>query len=195
MAWIEPVTLRGNGVTLEPLSHAHRDDLIEAARDGEVWRSWVTHVPTPETMQQEIDMRLGMQSAGNMIAFAVIDANGRAVGMTSYWEIDAPNKHIEIGWTWLRPAVQRTGVNTEMKRLMLTHAFESLHAIAVELRTHFFNHASRRAIERLGAKLDGVLRNHRIGPDGTLRDSCCYSIIASEWPTVKVHIAHLQRRA
>lgn len=195
MSWIEPVTLRGNGVVLVPLSDAHCDDLAAAASDGEIWRMWVTNVPTPAGMIAEIDRRLALQTAGTMVPFAVLDAAGRAVGMTTYMDIDAPNKRVEIGSTWLRPSVQRSGVNTEMKRLMLEHAFESLHAIAVEFRTHFFNHASRRAIERLGAKLDGVLRNHRIGPEGTIRDTCSYSIIASEWPTVKVHLAHLQRAA
>lgn len=195
MSWIEPVTLRGNGVALVPLTQAHHHDLVAAASDGEIWRMWVTSIPTPDGMTAEIDRRLALQMAGTMVPFAVLGAAGRAVGMTSYMDIDAPNKRVEIGSTWLRPAVQRSGVNTEMKRLMLAHAFESLHAIAVEFRTHFFNHASRRAIERLGAKLDGVLRNHRIGPEGTIRDTCSYSIIASEWPTVKVHLAHLARLA
>ena len=195
MSWIEPVTLRGNGVCLVPLAHTHRDDLAAAASDGEIWRMWVTSVPTPDGMTAEIERRLTLQRAGTMMPFAVLDGAGRAVGMTTYMDIDAPNKRVEIGSTWLRPAVQRSGINTEMKRLMLAHAFESLHAIAVEFRTHFFNHASRSAIERLGAKLDGILRNHRIGPEGTIRDTCTYSIIASEWPTVKVHLAHLQRAA
>lgn len=194
MIWIQPVTLRGAGVRLEPLTHAHHDDLAAAASDGEAWRQWTTSVPKPDEMNAEIDRRLGLAAAGSMVPFAVLDAGGRAVGMTSYMDIDAPNRRLEIGSTWYRPSVRRTGLNTEVKRLLLTHAFEDLGAIAVEFRTHYFNHASRLAIERLGAKLDGVLRNHRLGPEGTIRDSCSYSIIAGEWPTVKVHLAHLQRR-
>ena len=145
-------------------------------------------------MHAEIERRLGLAVAGTMLPFAVLDATGHAVGMTSYMDIDAANRRVEIGSTWYRPAVRRTGLNTEAKRLLLTHAFEDLHAIAVEFRTHFFNHASRHAIERLGAKLDGVLRNHRLGPEGTIRDTCAYSIIAGEWPTVKVHLTHLKHR-
>jgi RimJ/RimL family protein N-acetyltransferase len=194
MTWIQPVTLRGAGVTLEPLSQAHHNDLAEAASDGEAWRQWTTSVPKPEAMAAEIDRRLGLAAAGSMLPFAVLDAGDHAVGMTSYMDIDDANRRVEIGSTWYRPSVRRTGLNTEAKRLLLTHAFEELDAIAVEFRTHFFNHASRNAIERLGAKLDGVLRNHRLGPEGTMRDSCAYSIIAAEWPTVKVHLAHLQRR-
>jgi RimJ/RimL family protein N-acetyltransferase len=194
MTWIQPVTLRGTGVTLEPLSHAHHDDLAEAAAEGDAWRQWTTAIPKPVAMSAEIDRRLDLAAAGSMLPFAVLDAGNRAVGMTSYMDIDAANRRVEIGSTWYRPAVRRTGLNTETKRLLLTHAFEDLDAIAVEFRTHFFNHASRRAIERLGAKLDGVLRNHRLGPEGTIRDTCSYSIIAGEWPTVKVHLAHLQQR-
>jgi RimJ/RimL family protein N-acetyltransferase len=194
MAWIQPITLRGTGVTLEPLSQAHHDDLAAASADGEAWLQWTTIVPPPDQMAGAIDRCMSLQAAGTMVPFAVLDAQNRAVGMTSYLFIDADNRHVEIGATWYRPSVRRTGLNTEAKRLLLTHAFEDLDAIAVEFRTHFFNLESRRAIERLGAKLDGVLRNHRIGAEGTLRDSCCYSIIASEWPTVKVHLAHLQRR-
>ncbi|HVA33298.1 MAG TPA: GNAT family N-acetyltransferase [Candidatus Baltobacteraceae bacterium] len=194
MTWIQPVTLRGAGVTLEPLAHVHHDDLAAAANDGDAWRQWTTSIPKPDEMKAEIDRRLSLRAAGTMLPFAVLDAGGRAVGMTSYMDIDAANRRVEIGSTWYRPSVRRTGLNTEAKRLLLTHAFEALDAVAVEFRTHFFNHASRTAIERLGAKLDGVLRNHRLGPEGTIRDSCSYSIIAGEWPTVKVHLAHLQRR-
>ena len=195
MTWTQAVTLRGMGVTLVPLTHNHRADLAAAAAEGDAWRQWTTTVPKPEAMTAEIDRRLRLYESGNMLPFAVLDAGGHAVGMTSYMDIDAENRRLEIGSTWYRPSVRRTGLNTEAKRLLLTHAFEDLDAIAVEFRTHFFNVASRRAIERLGAKLDGVLRNHRIGPEGTLRDSCSYSIIAGEWPTVKVHLAHLARSA
>jgi RimJ/RimL family protein N-acetyltransferase len=194
MTWIQPVTLRGTGVTLEPLTHAHHDDLAAAANDGDAWRQWTTAIPRPEAMKAEIDRRLALQAAGTMLPFAVLNAAGQAVGMTTYMDIDADNHRLEIGSTWYRPTARRTGLNTEAKRLLLTHAFETLNAIAVEFRTHFFNQASRTAIERLGAKLDGILRNHRQGPEGTTRDTCAYSIIASEWPTVKVHLQHLQRK-
>jgi RimJ/RimL family protein N-acetyltransferase len=146
-------------------------------------------------MAAEINRRLDLQAKGNMCPFAVIDtATNHAVGMTTYMNIDAANLRIEIGSTWYRQSVQRSPLNTEAKRLLLAYAFEQLNCIAVEFRTHFFNHQSRRAIERLGAKLDGVLRNHQINPHplaaGTLRDTCVYSIIASEWPTVKAHLSY-----
>jgi RimJ/RimL family protein N-acetyltransferase len=140
-------------------------------------------------MAAEIDRRLGLQAQGSMTPWAIINkTSGRAVGMTTYMNIDAKNRRVEIGSTWYRKAVQRSALNTECKLMLLTHAFESLNCIAVEFRTHFFNHQSRRGIERLGAKLDGVLRQHQVMPDGSLRDTCVYSIIASEWPTVKQHL-------
>jgi len=190
MTWLPPVILHGPGVRLEPLDQRHRDDLIEAAHDGELWRLWYTSVPAPEKMAADIDRRLSLQAAGSMLPFAVIDASsGKAVGMTTYMHADAVNKRLEIGATWYRHNVQRTGLNTQCKLLLLTHAFETLGCIAVEFRTHFFNHQSRRGIERLGAKLDGILRSHQLASNGTLRDTCVYSIIASEWPTVKSHLA------
>jgi RimJ/RimL family protein N-acetyltransferase len=170
---------------------ARHDELVEAVRDGELWKLWYTLIPTPERMRAEIERRLRLQEQGSMVPFAVIEAtSGRAVGMTTYMDIDAANQRAEVGSTWYRQRVQRTATNTECKLLLLQHAFESLDCIAVEFRTHFFNQASRRAIERLGAKLDGVLRNHRRMSDGTLRDTCVYSIIANEWPTVKSHLNH-----
>ena len=189
MTWLAPVTLSGGRARLEFLDRRHADDLIEAVRDGELWRLWYTTVPAPEKMSAEIDRRLRLNTAGSMLPFAVIDlATGKAVGMTTYMNADAINKRVEIGATWYRRSVQRTDVNTQCKLLLLTHAFERLDCIGVEFRTHFFNHASRRGIERLGAKLDGILRSHQRATDGTLRDTCVYSIIASEWPTVKVHL-------
>ncbi len=191
MAWLEPVTLRGAGVTLEPLGPAHAPDLCDAVRDGDLWKLWYTTIPAPEAMAAEIDRRLALQVAGTMLPFAVIDRQRRAaVGMTTYMNCDAVYRRVEIGSTWYRQAVQRTGLNTECKLLLLTHAFERLECIAVEFRTHFFNRRSRAGIERLGAKLDGILRNHSRASDGTLRDTCVYSIIASEWPTVKAHLLH-----
>jgi RimJ/RimL family protein N-acetyltransferase len=191
MSWPQPVTLTSGRVTLEPLAPRHAAELAEAVKDGELWRLWYTSVPKPEGMGKEIERRLGLQAAGSMLPFAVIDnADGasRAVGMTTYMNVDAANKRVEIGSTWYRRSVQRGDLNTRCKRLLLGHAFETLGCIAVEFRTHFFNRQSRTAIERLGAKLDGVLRCHQVAPNGTLRDTCVYSIVASEWPTVKAHL-------
>jgi len=186
--WPEPVTLDGKHTRLEPLSHTHCAGLIEAAKDGELWRLWYTAIPSPDGMAKEIDRRLSLQAAGSMLPFTVFDAAGTVAGMTTYMNIDAPNRRVEIGSTWYARHVQRTALNTECKLLLLTHAFERLDCIAVEFRTHFFNRGSRQAIERLGAKLDGILRNHQIGYGGTLRDTVVYSIIAGEWPTVKQHL-------
>lgn len=192
MPFTTDTTLTGQHVQLVPLRPEHHDDLVEALRDGELWALWYTAIPTPDGMAAEIQRRLGLQRAGSMLPFAVLDANGKAVGMTTYMNIDATNRRVEIGSTWYRQAVQRSALNTEAKRLLLTHAFETLGCIAVEFRTHFFNHQSRRGIERLGAKLDGVLRSHQINrhPDapGALRDTCVYSIVAHEWPSVKAHL-------
>ena len=198
--WIAPMSLSGQHVQLVPLSHEHRDDLAEAVRDGELWNHWHTAIPTPEGMAAEITRRLDLQAKGSMCPFAVIDpATGQAVGMTTFMNIDAANRRVEIGSTWYRQSVQRTPLNTQAKRLLLAHAFEHLNCIAVEFRTHFFNQQSRRAIERLGAKLDGVLRSHQINPHplgaGALRDTCVYSIIASEWPNVRTHLDFQLSRA
>jgi RimJ/RimL family protein N-acetyltransferase len=190
MPWLEPVTLHGAHAHLEPLSPNHYDGLLEAVKDGELWKLWYTFVPTVETMRKEIDRRLGLQAAGSMLPFTVFDADGKVAGMTTYMNVDTPNRRVEIGSTWYAKRVQRTALNTQCKLLLLTHAFEKLDCIAVEFRTHFFNHQSRRGIERLGAKLDGILRNHQIAPNGTLRDTVVYSIIASEWPTVKSHLTY-----
>ena len=185
-SWPPDVTLRGEHATLERLAPSHGEALAEAARDGELWKPWFTTVPAPEEMAGEIERRLTLRAQGSMLPFAVIEAaTGRAVGMTTYMNIDAANRRVEIGSTWYRAAVQRTAINTECKLMLLRHAFDEPDCIAVEFRTHFFNHASRRAIERLGAKLDGVLRSHALGRAGELRDTCVYSIIASEWPAVR----------
>jgi N-acetyltransferase len=188
MPWPEPVSFKGAHMRLEPLAPAHRDGLIEAVKDGELWRLWYTAIPAPEGMEKEIDRRLGLQKAGSMLPFTVFDADGRIAGMTTYMNIDAANRRVEIGSTWYAKRVQRTALNTECKLVLLGHAFEKLDCIAVEFRTHFFNRASRRGIERLGAKLDGVLRSHQIGANGALRDTVVYSIIAGEWPAVKQHL-------
>ena len=189
MIKITPLVLQGPHAQLEPLAAHHHDDLVQAVRDGELWNLWYTFIPTPDRMQAEIERRLQLQAQGNMLPFAVIDpASGKAVGMTTYMNIDSANHRVEIGSTWYRRSVQRSALNTQCKRLLLSHAFDTLGCHAVEFRTHWFNHDSRNAIERLGAKLDGVLRAHQIAPNGSLRDTVVYSIIASEWPAVRSHL-------
>jgi N-acetyltransferase len=190
MPWPDPVTLRGEHARLEPLSHDHLAGLVEAVKDGELFKLWYTFVPKPEDMTKEIDRRLGLQKAGSMLPFTVFDAAGKIAGMTTYMNVDATNRRVEIGSTWYAKRVQRTPLNTQCKLLLLQHAFEAIDCIAVEFRTHFFNHQSRRAIERLGAKQDGILRNHQIAPNGTLRDTVVFSIVAAEWPTVKAHLTY-----
>ena len=188
MPWLEPVTLSGPHARLEPLSHQHLDGLTEAVKDGELWKLWYTSIPRPEDMGKEIERRLSLQRAGSMLPFTVFDAAGDVAGMTTYMNVDAPNRRVEIGSTWYAKRVQRSALNTQCKLLLLAHAFDDLDCIAVEFRTHFFNQQSRRGIERLGAKQDGILRNHQIAPNGTLRDTVVYSITAAEWPTVKAHL-------
>jgi RimJ/RimL family protein N-acetyltransferase len=188
MAWPEPVTLTGPYARLEPLAREHHDALCAAARDGELWQLWYTSVPSPERMAAEIERRLALQSAGAMLPFTAFDAQGRVVGMSTYMHIDAGNRRLEIGSTWTAASAQRTPLNTQCKQLLLGHAFESLGCIAVEFRTHRLNLQSRRAIERLGAQLDGILRAHSLAADGTLRDTAVYSITAAEWPAVRSHL-------
>jgi RimJ/RimL family protein N-acetyltransferase len=191
MGFIDPVSLVGRHVSLVPLAHSHHDDLVEAVKDGELWNLWYTKIPAPEGLRAEIERRLDLQRQGSMLAFAVIEASTQqAVGMTTFMHIDAVNRRVEIGSTWYRQRVQRSALNTECKLLLLTHAFERLNCIAVEFRTHFFNMQSRAAIERLGAKLDGILRQHQFVGNGTLRDTCVYSILDREWPAVKSHLTH-----
>ena len=187
---LEPVILRSDCVALKPLSLEHFEGLSEAVQDGEIWRHWYTSVPAPENMTSEIERRLRLQSDGTMMPFTVFDAHGNVVGMTTYMNIDKLNQRLEIGSTWYRASVHRSAINTHAKWLLLRHAFEVLESIAVEFRTHWFNHQSRAAIERLGAKLDGVLRQHQRLPDGSFRDTVVYSIIASEWLAVKAHLEY-----
>lgn len=187
--WPPDITLTGTHVRVEPLSQSHAADLSEAAADGELHKLWYTTIPTPDGVPAEIDRRLALRITGSMQPFAIIDqATGHAVGMTTYMNIDAPNRRVEIGSTWYRAAVQRSPLNTECKLLLLSQAFDTLNCIAVEFRTHFLNHQSRAAIERLGAKLDGILRAHIIMPNGTIRDTACYSITAAEWPAIKANL-------
>jgi RimJ/RimL family protein N-acetyltransferase len=188
MAWPAPVELSGAHATLRPLAHEHHDGLCAATRDGELWRLWYTAVPSPEGMAAEIERRLSLQASGSMLPFTVFDAAGQIVGMTTYMNIDAKNHRVEIGSTWTAARCQRSPLNTQCKRLLLGHAFEQLDCIAVEFRTHRLNTQSRRAIERLGAQLDGILRAHQRSADGTIRDTAVYSITAPEWPPVKSHL-------
>ncbi|MCG7572867.1 GNAT family N-acetyltransferase [Phaeobacter sp. CNT1-3] len=186
--WPTPIELTGQHVTLAPLSFDHLADLQAASASGDMHKLWYTSVPSADGMEAEIGRRLGLQEAGSMLPFAVLLPTGRAVGMTTYMNIDAATKRVEIGSTWYAPEVQRSPLNTEAKRLLLSHAFDQLNCVAVEFRTHFMNHQSRRAIERLGAKLDGVLRSHTRMAGGSLRDTAVYSILSHEWPMVQAHL-------
>ena len=191
MAFLDPVRLTGSLVALEPLAHDHHDELVAAVSDGRLWELWYTHVPAPEGMRAEIERRLALQRAGSMLPFTARRADtGAVVGMTTYMNADAVNRRVEIGSTWTARSAQRTGVNTESKLLLLTHAFEVLGCIAVEFRTSWMNQQSRAAIARLGAKQDGVLRQHSRTPDGILRDTVVFSILDSEWPAVRAGLRH-----
>lgn len=183
-----PITLEGPHVRLVPLAPEHAPALCEATRDGELWKLWYTAIPSPEGMAAEIERRLGLLDKASMLPFTVFNAAGQAVGMTTFMNVDNVNQRVEIGSTWYAQSVQRTLLNTNAKRLLLAHAFEALGCIAVEFRTHRFNQQSRRAIERLGAQLDGILRNHQVAANGSLRDTVVYSITADEWPTVRAHL-------
>jgi RimJ/RimL family protein N-acetyltransferase len=184
-AWLQPVGLEGRHVRLEPLQAGHAAELRNATSDGELWRLWYTSVPTPDTVDAYIATALAERDAGVSLPFVVRDAEGTVVGSTRYCHVDAKNRRLEIGYTWYAARAQRTGLNTEAKLLLLRHAFEALDCIAVEFRTNWFNQRSRAAIARLGAKQDGVLRNHMLMPDGSYRDTVVFSIIASEWPAVR----------
>jgi len=192
VTFLEPVTLSGELVTLSPLVLDDHDELVAAASDGELWKLSYTSVPSPQTMAAAIEQRLAWQAAGTMLPFTVRRAgDDQIIGMTTFCNADPVNRRVEIGYTWNAVSAQRSGTNTESKLLLLEHAFTTLDCIAVELRTHWLNQQSRRAIERLGAKQDGVLRNHIRMPDGTLRDTVVYSILPHEWPAIRTE---LQRR-
>ena len=190
---LSPVTLTGELVTLEPLRPDHHDDLVAAASDGRLWELWYTSVPAPETMQADIARKLAEPTT---LPFTVRrNDTGAVVGMTTYLNAEPEVPRLEIGATWTAASAQRTGVNAESKLLLLTHAFEALGCLAVEFRTHWHNQQSRTAIARLGAKQDGVLRNHRRLPDGSLRDTVVFSILDTEWPAVRNGLRHrLARR-
>jgi RimJ/RimL family protein N-acetyltransferase len=182
------LSLKGRHVILVPLGHDHAGALSEASAEGELHKLWYTTIPSPAGMAAETDRRLRLRDVGAMIPFATLDATGRPVGMTTYMNIDHAQPRVEIGSTWIAPSAQRGPLNTEAKRLMLGHAFEVWGCLAVKVRTHRLNHQSRRAIERLGAQLDGILRAHMKLANGTIRDTAVYSVTAADWPTVKAHL-------
>lgn len=186
MTFVEPLVLTGELVVLEPLEARHHDALVDAASDGELWNLSYTGVPAPDEMAARIATYLSLQAEGLLVPFTVRRReDGRVIGQTTYLNLEERHRRLEIGGTWNAQSTHRTGTNTESKLLLLGHAFERLDCIAVELRTHWLNHQSRQAIERLGAKQDGVLRSHRIMPDGSLRDTVVYSIVRDEWPAVR----------
>ena len=193
--FIEPVTLRGARATLEPLARGHVDALRTAANDGELWRLWFTSVPAPDSVERYVDTALSWRETREAMPFVVRDnASGDIVGCTRYFNVEAEHRRLEIGYTWYAKRVQRSAVNTECKLLLLGHAFETLKCIAVEFRTSWFNFRSREAIARLGAKQDGVLRNHQISPEGLYRDTVVFSILESEWPSVKRNLRFMLDR-
>ena len=187
--FVEPVALTGGRwVSLEPLRREHVSEIAAASADGDVGGLWYTGAPSPQTAEQWVDMRLGLQKPDTGLTFGVRRQDGALVGSSSYLNVDAPNRRLEIGNTWYGASARRSGINTEAKLLMLGHAFDALGCVAVEFRTHFFNFTSLTAIERLGAKLDGVLRSHQLLPNGTRRDTVVYSILDIEWPSVRTHL-------
>jgi RimJ/RimL family protein N-acetyltransferase len=193
--FIEPVTLKGRYATLEPLAREHEAGIRVAAADGELWRLWYTSVPAPDKTPAWFDAAFSMRDHLGAMPFTIRDnASGDIVGSTRYFNVDAPNRRLEIGHTWYSKRVQRSAINTECKLLLLTHAFEKLGCIGVEFRTSFLNFQSRRAIERLGAKQDGILRQHSLHSDGTMRDTVVFSIISLEWPAVKHHLQYQLER-
>ncbi len=186
---VEPVTMSGQRwVDLEPLDHKHVPEIEAAAADGELGRLWFTGAPKANAARQWVDLRMAAQSPGTGLTFVVRGRDGTLVGSSSYLNVDGPNRRLEIGHTWFVASARRTGINAETKLLMLGHAFDKLGCVAVEFRTHFFNATSRAAIERLGAKLDGILRSHQLLPDGSRRDTVVYSILDIEWPAVRSNL-------
>ncbi len=195
MRFIGPITLTGTHASIEPLGREHEEALQRAAADGELWRLWYTSVAPPEKMGEYIATALDMRERLDAMPFVIREkSSGEIVGCTRYFNVDAANRRLEIGHTWYSKRVQRGPINTECKLMLLSHAFEKLQCIAVEFRTHWFNHASRAAIERLGAKQDGVLRSHQVSADGSKRDTVVFSIIDGEWPAVKQHLRYQLER-
>ncbi|MGB0862935.1 MAG: GNAT family N-acetyltransferase [Saprospiraceae bacterium] len=184
--WLAPIHLEGEKIKLVPLTKNHRNRLLQAASDGKLWQLWYTSVPSSETIDSYIETALQQNQNQQSLAFVIIHKDTNTiVGTTRYCNVNIPHRRLEIGYTWYAKSFQRTGVNTECKYLLLQNAFEEYKAVAVEIRTHFHNHPSRKAIARLGAKQDGILRNHKIHKGGQLRDTVVFSIIESEWTTVK----------
>jgi RimJ/RimL family protein N-acetyltransferase len=184
--WLKPIELIGEKVSLIPLQPRHAYDLVKAASDGELWNLWYTGVPSAQTVASYIQLARSEQMLGRSLAFAVKDNNtNKIIGSTRFCNADTGNQRLEIGYTWYAKSYQKSATNTECKLLLLTHAFEQLNAIAVEFRTNWHNQSSRTAIDRLGAKQDGVLRNHQKMADGSYRDTVVFSIINQEWPAVK----------
>ena len=195
MAFVEPVTLTDRGVTLLPMALEHETGLQSAAADGELWNIRVTSVPAPHETRQYIEQALAMREMGNRFPFVVLEtATGKVLGSSSYHDIVPGIKRLEIGYTWYAKSVQRSHVNTTCKLLLMTHAFETLGCHVVGWRTDNFNFASQAAIERLGAKKDGVIRGHALRRDGTIRDTVMYSLLAGEWPEVKAQLLHSLNR-
>lgn len=193
--FVTPLTMRLNGVRLEPLALSHEEGLANAAADGKLWELRITSVPEPQETRAYIESALAMREAGSRFAFAVVDeASDKVLGSTSYHDIVPALKRVEIGYTWYRQSVQRTHVNTTCKLLMMGHAFDTLGCPVVGWRTDNFNFASQRAIERLGARKDGVIRHHAPRRDGTVRDTVMYSMLAGEWPEAKAQLLYLLKR-
>ncbi|MFK7865093.1 MAG: GNAT family N-acetyltransferase [Pseudohongiellaceae bacterium] len=194
--WLSKTELKGELVTLRPMTLEHRDSMVDAAADGKLWELWYTAVPSEQSIDTYIKTALDDHSKDKSLPFVVIEnATGKLIGSSRYLNAESKHRRLEIGNTWYRKSVQRSGINTECKLLLLTHAFESLNAACVEFRTHWHNLPSRNAIARLGAKQDGVLRNHQIDPTGAHRDTVVFSIIEHEWPTVKRSLLYKSGRA
>ena len=192
---LQETTLENEHVILSPLRHEHADALVKAAGDGELWNIWYTSVPTAESITDYLDHALATQQNGTALPFVVTDkCTGKIVGTTRFYDADSKNQRLLLGYTWYAQSVQRSGVNTSCKLLLLQHAFETLQCVAVEFRTHWINQRSRNAIARLGAKQDGILRRHMKMPNGSYRDTVIFSILDNEWPTVKTQLNYLLSR-
>ncbi|MCF2858341.1 GNAT family N-acetyltransferase [Pseudoalteromonas sp. SMS1] len=188
MTWLKSVALEGDVVLLEPMQLAHADSLVSAVQDGQSWKLWYASVPSPEGMYKYVETAVESAKNGQPAYVVRTKADRRIVGTTRFYDVKAQHRRASIGYTWYANSVKKTAVNTECKYLLMKYLFESSEALSLEFKTHYFNQTSRAAIERLGAKLDGVLRSHQIMRDGSIRDTAVYSILAHEWPTVKNHL-------
>lgn len=194
MSWLKPITLHSDYCTLVPLAYEHHDGLVEAVKDGELWQLGYALVASPEDMKKDIKRRLALFAEGTMLPFTVIhNQSQKIVGMTTYCQANESNRRLDIGFTWYAKSHWRTALNTECKRLLLAHAFETLNCIAVGFRVDTLNIRSQNAVKRLGAKLDGVIRNYSILPSGHTRDMCFFSILPHEWPRIKAHLGAVNR--